>query len=78
MQLRWRWARYWPTALVFDRKDSIMTDTTGEQPVCRKTALRQLAMQWQADLNTLDAMGLHLAAARLDGALLSVKQTLDA
>ncbi len=54
-----------------------MTDNTGEQPVCRKTALRQLAMQWQDDLDTLDAMGLHLAAARLNGALLTVKQTLD-
>lgn len=54
-----------------------MTDTPGEQPVCRKTALRQLAMQWQDNLDTLDAMGLHLAAARLDGALITVKQTLD-
>ena len=77
MQLRWQSTGPCCNLPLFDRKDSMMTNDNGEQPVCRTSALRQLANQWQEDLNTLDAMGLHLAAARLDGALSSVKRTLD-
>ncbi|WBY15687.1 hypothetical protein PF049_08735 [Erythrobacteraceae bacterium WH01K] len=53
-----------------------MKHTATAQHGCREAALRQLARQWQDDLETLDAMGLHLAAARLDGALSTVKRSL--
>ena len=39
-------------------------------------ALRALERRWRSDLSTLDRLGLHIAAARLDGALHNVRQSL--
>ena len=53
-----------------------MSSHTTSRPTRREETLRRLERRWLDDLRTLDAMGLHLAAANLDGALDKVRQTM--
>ena len=54
-----------------------MTHTPDSRREGRCDELRRLANRWQDDLATLDSMGLHIAAASLDGALTTVRRKLE-